>query len=83
MTNSQAIDKAADKSAANWTRAYFELNTFMDSNRSEWNLTPRKMRKRLALQLASRFWDNASEDSLQAFDSWAEVVRIMENVKEW
>ena len=83
MTNNQAIDAAADKSAANYTAAYFELNNFMDSNRSEWNLTPRKMRKVLALRLASKFWDSASENTLQAFDSWTEVVRIMENVKEW
>ena len=83
MTNSQAFSAAADHSAKNYTRAYLELSNFMDSNRSEWNLAPRKMRKTLALRLASKFWDDASEDSLQAFDSWTEVVHIMENVKEW
>ena len=83
MTSNQAFSAAAEHSAQNYTRAYFELNTFMDSNRSEWNLAPRKMRKTLALRLASKFWDSASDDSLQVFDSWTEVVRIMENVKEW
>ena len=83
MTSNQAITAAAEHSAQNYTRAYFELNTFMDSNRSEWNLAPRKMRKTLALRLASKFWDSASDDSLQVFDSWTEVIRIMENVKEW
>ena len=83
MTSKQAFSAAAEHSAQNYTRAYFELNTFMDSNRSEWNLAPRKMRKTLALRLASKFWDSASDDSLQVFDSWTEVIRIMENVKEW
>ena len=83
MTNNQAITAAAEHSAQNYTRAYFELNTFMDSNRSEWNLTPRKMKKVLALRLASKFWDNASDDSLLVFDSWTEVHKIMSATRVW
>lgn len=83
MTNNQAIDAAADKSATNYTAAYNELDLFMETHRSEWNLCPLKMRNQLCLKLAAKFWDNASESTLQAFDSWSEVVSIMRAPKVW
>ena len=83
MTFDKALFSAAEHSAQNYTASYNELDHFMEANRYEWTLAPRKARKILALRLASTFWDNASDESLQAFDSWVEVARIMENAKEW